>query len=61
LSDLADNTAGDVKSLHMIAKHVSDSAQNLIQKLQGTGRKRTAAIRSRGLPPKKGEDKGGKD
>ena len=27
LTDLADNTAGDVKSRHIIAKHVSDSAQ----------------------------------
>ena len=27
LSDVADNTAGDVKPRHIIAKHVSDSAQ----------------------------------
>ncbi len=53
LSDLADNTAGDVKPRHIIAKHVSDSAQTLIQKLRGKGRKRPAAPRSRGLPPKK--------
>ena len=53
LSDLADNMAEDVKPRHSIAKHVSDSAQNLIQKLRGTGRKRAAALKSRGLPAKK--------
>ena len=53
LSDLADNTAGDVKPRHIIAKHVGDSAQTLIEKLRGKGRKRPAAPRSRGLPPKK--------
>ena len=31
LSDLADNMAGDVKPRHIIAKHVSDSAQNIIR------------------------------
>ena len=53
LSDLADNTAGDVKPRHIIAKHVVDSAQTLIEKLRGKGRKRPAALRSRGLPSKK--------
>ena len=52
LSDLADNTAGDVKPQHIIAKHVSDSAQTLIQKLRGRVRKRAQPL-SRGLPPKK--------
>ena len=33
LSYIADNTPGDVKPHHIIAKHVSNSAQNLIQKL----------------------------
>ena len=47
LFDLAYNTAKDI-----IAKHVSDSAQTLIQKLRGKGRKRPAAPKSRGLPPK---------
>ena len=50
LSDVADNTAGDVKPRHIIAKHVGDSAQTLIQKLRGKGRKRMAAPKSRGLP-----------
>ena len=53
LSDLADNTAGDVKPRHIIAKNVSDSAQTLIQKLRFKGRKRSSALKSRGLPPKK--------
>ena len=53
LSNLADNTAGDVKPRHIIAKHVGDSAQTLIQELRGKGRKRSASPRSRGLPPKK--------
>ena len=53
LSDLADNTAGDVMPRHIIAKHVSDSAQTLIQKLRGKGRKLPAAPKSRGLPRKK--------
>ena len=37
LSDLADNTCTDVKSHHIIAKHVSDSAYTLIQKLRSKG------------------------
>ena len=53
LSDLADNTAGDIMPRHIIAKHVSDSAQTLIQKLRGKGRKLPAAPKSRGLPRKK--------
>ena len=53
LSDLAYKTPGDVKPRHFIAKHVSDSAQTLIQKLRGKGRKRPAAPKTRGLPPKK--------
>ena len=53
MSYLADNTAGDVKSRHIIAKHVGDSDQTLIQKLRGRGRKSSAASQSRGLPPKK--------
>ena len=52
-SDLADNTSSDVKTRHVIAKHVSDSAHTLIQKLRGKGRKHAAALKSRGLPPKK--------
>ena len=52
LSDLADYTAGDFKPRHIIAKHVSDSAQNLTQKLRGRGCKRAAPLKSRGLPPK---------
>ena len=51
--DLAYNTSSDVKPRYIIAKHVRDSAQNLIQKLQGRGRKRAAALKSRGLSPKK--------
>ena len=31
LSALADNMSGDVNTRHIISKHVSDSAQNLIQ------------------------------
>ena len=57
LSNLADNKAGDVKPRHIIAKHVGDSSQTLIQKLRGKGRKRTAAPTTRGLPPKKKKEK----
>ena len=57
LSDLADNTTIDVKPRHIIAKHVSDSAQNLIQKLGGKGRKRAATLKARGIPPKKKKKK----
>ena len=53
LSDLADYTTTDVKPRHIIAKHVNDSAQNLIQKLRGKGRKRSTKLKSRGIPPKK--------
>ena len=53
LSDLADDTVGDVKPRHIISKHVGDSAQTLIQKLRGKGLKSPARPRSRGLPPKK--------
>ena len=53
LSDLADNTAGDAKPRHIIAKHVGDSAQTLIQKLRDRGGKRSAALKSRGPPPKR--------
>ncbi len=51
LSDIDDNTSSGVKPRHIIAKHVSDSAQNPSQKLRGKGRKR-AALKSRGKPPK---------
>ena len=50
LSVLAYNTSSDVKPRHIIAKHLSFSAQNLIQKRRGKGRKRAAALKSRGLP-----------
>ena len=57
LSDLADNTSTGVKPRHIIAKHVSDSAQNLIQKLRGKGRKRAATLKARGIPPEKKKKK----
>ena len=53
LSYLVDNMAEDVKPQHIIAKHVSDSAQTFIQKLRRKGRKRSTAPKSRDLPPKK--------
>ena len=53
LSVLADNTAGKVKSRHIIAKHVSYSEQNFIEKLRSRGLKRSATLKSRGLPLKK--------
>ena len=53
LSDLADNTAGDVRPRHIVAKHVSHSAQNLIQNLLGRGRKRVATLHSRGYAKKR--------
>ena len=52
LSDIAYITSSDVKNRHIIVKHVSDSAQNLIQKIRGKGRKR-AALKSREIPAKK--------
>ena len=62
LSDLPDNTSSNVKLRHFIAKHVSDSAQTLIQKQRGRVRKRATALKSRGLTPQKeGEDEGGQD
>ena len=54
LSELADNTAGDVKPRHIIAKHVTDSAQTLIQKLRRRGRKRAAVLKSGDYPRKSG-------
>ena len=53
LSDLAENTSGDVKPRHIIAKHVSDSPHNLIQKLRGKRRTRASTLHSRGLTSKK--------
>ena len=53
LSDLAENTSGHVKFRHIIAKHVSDSAHNLIQILRGKRRKRAATLHSRGLSPER--------
>ena len=53
LSDLADNTSGDVKPRHIIAKHVSDSVLNLIQKLRCKELKRAATLNSLGIPPKR--------
>ncbi len=53
LSDLAENTSTGGKPRHIIAKHVSDSAQNLIQKLRGKERKRATTLKARGIPPKK--------
>ena len=60
LSDLADNTAGDIKSRHIIAKHVDVWAQTLIQKQRGKGRKRSAPLKSRGLHRKKARNKAAK-
>ena len=37
LSVVADNASSDVKPRHIIAKHVSDSAHTLIQKLRERG------------------------
>ena len=42
-----------VKPRHIIAKHVGEPAQNLIQKLRGRVRKRAAPKSQRGKPPKK--------
>ena len=53
LSNLADNTDGDVKPRHIIAKHVGDSAQTLIQNMRGKGRNRPTLPRSMGLPKRK--------
>ena len=50
LTDIADT---DVKRRHIIAKHVGEPAQNLIQKLRGRVRKRAAPKSQRGKPPKK--------
>ena len=52
LTDIVDNKSADVKSDDIVAKGVGESAQNLIQKLRGRGRKRAAPI-SLGKPPKK--------
>ena len=60
LSDLADNKAVDVRPRHIIAEHVSDSAGTLILKLRGMGRKRSAALKLRDLPPKKARTKAAK-
>jgi hypothetical protein len=42
---LSDITDTDRKPRDIIASHVGDSAQNLIQKLRGRGRKRSAPLR----------------
>jgi hypothetical protein len=47
-SDIADT---ERKPRDIIASHVGESAQNLIQKLRGSGRKRSAPLRR--LPAKK--------
>jgi hypothetical protein len=43
LTDIADT---DHRRRDIIAKHVSESAQNLIQKLRGRGRKRPALLKT---------------
>jgi hypothetical protein len=47
LTDIADN---DTRPRDIIAKHVGESAQNLVQKQRGRGRKRATP---RGIPSKK--------
>jgi hypothetical protein len=51
LTDIADT---DTRPSDIIAKHVGESAQNLIQKLRGRGRKRSAPLR---IPSKKKVEK----
>jgi hypothetical protein len=43
LSDMAENTSPDVSAGDIVCRLVSESAQNLIGKLRGRGRKRPAA------------------
>lgn len=40
LTDIAENQSPDVSTRHIVSKHVTESAQNLISKLRGRGRKR---------------------
>jgi hypothetical protein len=61
MTDLTANTSPDVKAGDIVARHLCESAQNLIQKMRGKGRRKRAAPKSRkartksGKPPKKGE------
>jgi hypothetical protein len=43
LADMAENTSPDVSAKDIVSKHVSESAQTLIIKLGGRGRKLPAA------------------
>jgi hypothetical protein len=43
LADMAENKSPDVNSGDILSRHVTESAQNLIGKLRGRGRKRPAA------------------
>jgi hypothetical protein len=43
LANMAENTSPDVSAKNIVSKHVSESAQNLMGKLRGCGRKRPAA------------------
>ena len=48
LTDITNNTSADVKPVDIVAKGVGESAQNLIQKPRGRGRKQPT--------PKRGEN-----
>ena len=52
LTDITNNTSADVKAVDIVAKGVGESAQNLIQKLRGWGRKQPIP-KAWGKQPKK--------
>jgi hypothetical protein len=56
LTVIANNKSADVKPDDIVARRVEESAQNLIQKLRGRGRK-LAAQKWRGKPKKKKKKK----
>jgi hypothetical protein len=61
MTDLAANTSPDFKAGNIVARPLGESAQNLIQKMRGKGKRKRAAPKSRktrsksSKPPKKGQ------
>ena len=47
LSDIAENRSDEVNAKDIISRHVSDSTQNLINKLRGRGQKRRRVTKKR--------------
>jgi hypothetical protein len=55
VTDLASNTSPDVKAGDIVARRFGESAQNLIQKMRGKGKRKRAAPKSRKTRTKSGQ------